>query len=283
MQIKNLKYQTESFYFAHTTTGIPDDIMFTTHSHNTYEIYLFLQGSGRYVIEGTTYSLAPYSILMMRPSEFHQLFLDGPCNYERITIEFDESCVIRVDPEKRLLDPFNSHPLGVNNIFLPSTTLGSNIRSYFDAIDRSFSYDDYKKELFINLNFFSILMELSKLRNLNVEPEIYGTDDTPTVVRDIITFVNSNITSPISLDQLSKKFFFSKFYLNKIFKKATGNSIGEYVIKKRLLIAQQLIKTGMTSTNACQASGFGDYSNFYKAYVKFFGVSPKEEKTKKQK
>ena len=71
--------------------------------------------------------------------------------------------------------------------------------------------------------------------------------------------------------------------MNKIFKKATGNSIGEYVIKKRLLIAQQLIKTGMTSTNACQASGFGDYSNFYKAYVKFFGVSPKEEKTKKQK
>jgi AraC-like DNA-binding protein len=74
--------------------------------------------------------------------------------------------------------------------------------------------------------------------------------------------------------QLAKRFFVSKYYLCRAFKKHNGISVHGYVNQKRVMYAKQLIESGETASSAAYRVGFGDYSAFYRAYVKIVGRSP---------
>ena len=43
---------------------------------------------------------------------------------------------------------------------------------------------------------------------------------------------------------------------------------------KRIMIARQYIKSGMSAKDASKMVGYTDYSAFYRAYVKVVGKSP---------
>lgn len=90
----------------------------------------------------------------------------------------------------------------------------------------------------------------------------------------IINFINLHIKDDISLEEIAQGFYISKPSLCRIFKKATGTTVWDYIITKRLINARHLISSGVSATNACYASGFNDYSVFYRAYRKKYGCSP---------
>ena len=90
----------------------------------------------------------------------------------------------------------------------------------------------------------------------------------------VIRYLNDNITADISLDMLAKRFFVSKYHLCRAFKKHNGISVHGYVNQKRVLYAKQLIEAGETASRAAYQVGFGDYSAFYRAYVKVMGKAP---------
>jgi AraC-like DNA-binding protein len=46
-------------------------------------------------------------------------------------------------------------------------------------------------------------------------------------------------------------------------------------LKKRLIKSAQLIKNGAQVTETCVLCGFGDYSNFERAFRKEYGLSPR--------
>ena len=96
-------------------------------------------------------------------------------------------------------------------------------------------------------------------------------------VSQIITYINENFTEKITLDDISAKFFISKHHLNKLFRKATGITVGEYVIYKRIYYARGLIQRGVRASEAAESSGFSDYSAFYKAYIKRMGHNPQSD------
>ena len=90
----------------------------------------------------------------------------------------------------------------------------------------------------------------------------------------VIKYLNDHIDKNISLDYLAKKFFVSKYYLCRAFKKHNGISVHGYINQKRVTYAKQLIEQGETASGAAYKVGFGDYSAFYRAYVKVTGKSP---------
>ena len=99
----------------------------------------------------------------------------------------------------------------------------------------------------------------------------------------VIRYLNNNIDKDLSLDRLARKFFVSKYYLCRAFKKHNGTSVHGYINHKRVMFAKQLIEEGETASGAAYKVGFGDYSAFYRAYVKILGVSPTAVQTRKDK
>ena len=78
------------------------------------------------------------------------------------------------------------------------------------------------------------------------------------------------------MERLADEFYVSKYHIAHVFKENVGLSIHQYITKKRLCLCQEAIRAKMNITEVYHAYGFGDYSSFYRAFKKEFGISPKE-------
>ena len=92
----------------------------------------------------------------------------------------------------------------------------------------------------------------------------------------ILSYINSHIGEPLTLAGLSAHFFMSTSYLCRIFKEATGSTINKYITAKRITLSKSLLDQGCSVSEACEACGFNDYSNYLRAFTKAVGISPKK-------
>ena len=95
-------------------------------------------------------------------------------------------------------------------------------------------------------------------------------------VDDILAYINQNISQSITIEQLSEHFFLSESYICRIFKAATSTTINKYITARRISIAKAVLNENGNVMEAFERSGFTDYSNFFKAFTKAVGVSPKK-------
>ena len=79
-----------------------------------------------------------------------------------------------------------------------------------------------------------------------------------------------------TMEQLCGRFYLSSSYICRIFKAATGTTINKYITARRISIAKAQLNAGSSVFEAFERSGFSDYSNFFKAFTKAVGVSPKK-------
>ena len=96
------------------------------------------------------------------------------------------------------------------------------------------------------------------------------------LIYEIIRYINENICSEQSVGAIEKMFYISRPILNKRFKRATGTTVWDYIITKRVVLADQMMSSGESATQAAYACGYNDYSSFYRAYKKVFGHPPKD-------
>ena len=95
----------------------------------------------------------------------------------------------------------------------------------------------------------------------------------------VIDFVQQNYNLPITYNTLKDKFFVSDNTVNKIFKEQTGKTFKDYLNSIRLKHANKLMNNKyqkISLQNVAKLCGFSTYSTFYREYVKFFGISPKD-------
>ena len=268
-------YQEEDILFHHSRDETPDANNFPMHAHDRFELYYFISGAGTYSVEGNEYNLLPGCILLMRPGETHKPQIMPREPYERMALHFYPELLDGIDPEHHLLSPFLNRPGGRQNLY---TSLQGNthlLQSCFEAMTRPLSPNRYDQRLAVCANFPTILHEISMV----FEAQKTNILQTPqSLIGSVVDFINTNITTDLNLDMLSARFYISKSYLNQQFRQATGTTIWDYILPKRLMLARSAIRSGIAVTEALRSSGFKDYSSFYRRYKDRFGVSPKEDR-----
>ncbi len=93
-------------------------------------------------------------------------------------------------------------------------------------------------------------------------------------MRDVVKYINQNLSSDLSLNSLSAQFHISPSHISRLLKKHMKMSVKKYITYKRLLLAKELFAEGMSLLDASSSAGFQNYSNFYRMYIKEFGVPP---------
>ncbi len=241
------------------------------HTHDCIEIYHFISGECSYLVEGTLYSLKPGDIMIMRPLEAHKCIVNSSDTpYERIGFEVDPEIFNELDEGKELFKEMYERPLGTANKFT-AQDFGHNmcIELYNSIImqpEKITRIELIARTLFILSEAKSVMA-----RNNNITR---STD----IGAKLIDYVNQNLFTSPTLEQISNEFFISQSQINRIFRQKTGSSIGQYITAKRLLTARNRIRAGETASVACVECGYNDYSAFYRAYVKRFGISPQKDR-----
>lgn len=266
------EYSIGDIRYHHSLDSSPDPAAFPMHAHEGNEIYYFISGNGSYVVEGAQYPLYPGMIMIMRAGETHKLQITPDMPYERISMHFPSGIIEEVGG-KRLLQPFEARELGERNMYSSERVDAAFIRDCFHLIERcAISGTEH-----INV-LCGLLPVLCELNRAFCDNSTLSGKASSHTAQSIITYINNHITDQLSLDSLSEQFYLSKTQLARIFRKATGSPVWDYIMVKRLLLARQLIRAGESSAEACRKCGFGDYSCFFRAYKKRYGISPSEDK-----
>ena len=144
--------------------------------------------------------------------------------------------------------------------------------AYFEHLIWSQKQPDALSSSYYAMFLEALLAEIS-LMCQTLRPSTPDSSASGTIT-DMIRYLNEHLTEPVTLDDLSSRFFISKYYMNRAFKKATGTTVMDYLIYKRVVMARQLMLNGFTASDAANETGFGDYSTFYRAYKKVMGCRP---------
>lgn len=98
---------------------------------------------------------------------------------------------------------------------------------------------------------------------------------------DVKSYMAENIYSDISIDDICKKFNYSRSFLSKLFKTNTGIPIMHHYKKLKIEEAKLLLKdTDHTVAYVAEILRFGNRYNFSKLFKSFTGVTPAEFKKK---
>ena len=239
------------------------------HSHHEYELYMFLKGDCYYVVEGRRYELTPGDMIIIRKHEMHRIFHNSFGEYSSFVFFFkpeffsENNCL---EYEDAFLDYSKDNKIDSHVV------LSSGMQ---DIIDRIIKYSN-NFQINDSPVIRGVLIEL--LHTLNGVTAFEKPEKTNQTVKKIITYLNDNYTNDVDLDQVAEQFFISKFHLCRVFKKATGLTLQEYVRRKRLTLALELKRQGITLSEAASQSGFHDYTSFYRYYKKRYKESPKQAK-----
>lgn len=96
-------------------------------------------------------------------------------------------------------------------------------------------------------------------------------------VKQIQDYLEEHYTEEANLEKIAEKIELTSAYISTIFKKETGMTITNYLIKIRLEKAKQMIRdTNMTITEIAYAVGYVDTRYFSKLFIKNVGIKPVE-------
>lgn len=245
------------------------------HSHDFYELYLFLNGSAVYTVENGDYELMSGDIILIPPNHLHRVEItDKSLLYERFVFWLNPNYLNKLSTPKTKLEKVFLDCGKSKNYLVRDTKFSKVIKQKLIDLHKSKESNDFGNDIEIQIIIKSLLLELSRY----LISQTY-TSKAPTInkmVNDTIKYINENINKPLSLDMLSRDLYISKYYLARLFKKNTGTSPHQFIIKKRLALSKNLLAKGISIKEACVQVGFGDYTHYFRAFKKEFGITPKQ-------
>ena len=255
------------------TTASPKQIFpeYRYHFHPDYEVYYFVSGDASYLVEGREYQLTPHSMMLLAPNVLHSVRVNSDVDYVRNLLSFSLEDIL---PERRgiLLSAFPNSPSRSDQ-----AVFYENLKEYdFESLLRKIqSAENLPEELRLKMSPIFLEAFLAQAHIMFQRSHPSATSSTaPPVILAVIEYLNGHIAEPHTLDSLAERFLINKDYMNRGFKKATGTTIIDYLLFKRVVLAKEYIANGEGAANAALAVGFSNYSSFYRAYKRILKETP---------
>ena len=258
-------------------TDIPAE-EFEFHYHDFDKIIIFLSGRVDYTIEGQTYQLMPYDIVLVNHGEIHRPRIDQSLPYSRIIVYLSPDFLDSYKTEDCDLSLCFRHGADTHSHVLRMGAAGDD--SLFQTVrllEKADAQKAYGHQLYCQVLFIEFMIHLNRAA-LSYGKTYFAASHFNPKILEITDFINRHLSWDLNVDLISETFFLSKYHLMRTFKQETGYTIGGYINCKRLLMARQLLREEVSITHICYLCGFKNYSTFFRAYKKFFHEAPKESK-----
>lgn len=99
------------------------------------------------------------------------------------------------------------------------------------------------------------------------------------LVCEILIYIDKNIKSKITVEELEKNFFYNRYYIMKLFKKELGLTIVEYINSIRIYNSIVLMKNNNSNfINIAFQNGFYSLEYFSEVFKQITSLNPRKFK-----
>jgi len=244
------------------------DKTFDYHYHDFNKIVIFLSGKVTYIIEGKSYELKPWDILLVNHHAIHKPIVDKNTYYERIVIWVKEDYI--KGKSEDITACFQKASERSFNLIRLDSGLIARVQNTVAELEHSLNEkeDEFGHNLLTDSLFMELMVYINRIylgKKYEVEADTLKYDKK---IEEIIKYIHKNLAEELSCDNIADIFYMNKYHLMHKFKEETGYTLHNYILQKRLLNAKLLIAQGESSTKAALSSGFKDYSTYYRAAKK---------------
>ena len=259
-------------YYYSNSPGLP----VSEHSHDYYEFYFFVEGNINIRVEGNAINLHPGDLLVIPPGARHcPEYLDSTTPYRRfvlwISADYCNSLMQASTDYGYLMQLVTTtHEYRFSNDVLAFNEIQSMLFNVTAEVKGNRFGKDAKVSLMIN----DLVLTLNRMI---YERKTIGTSGSKERLSNIISdYIMLHLDEDLSLERLEKEFYVSKYHIEHVFKDDFGISMHKFIQMKRLYACRDAIGSGKPIQETFPLYGFNDYSVFFRAFKKEFGLSPKE-------
>ena len=98
----------------------------------------------------------------------------------------------------------------------------------------------------------------------------------PDLLNEVMNYIELHLNEKITLEETARNFYVSVSTITQLFRQKMGTSFYRCVTQRRLIAAKVRIGTGEALEDVSRAVGFADYSSFYRAFKKEYGITPRQ-------
>ena len=249
------------------------------HWHNEVELILIVSGNLKIKFHNDTQATidcSPGDIILISPGTLHEYLSDTPGG-EKLILLFDlggYSQVSSLVPLLKTLPPYvhikqKDYPLE-----------NARLQNYFWEIDRLYGESDE----FLQISVYSLVtLILAQIGSMHLgdtpaaaEVPDYQHKNVDKLVL-VTNYIDSHRSDDLTVEQLADLAGFSKFHFERLFKSYMGISCYQYITKRRILMAKELLgDTDLSVMDIALRSGFFSLSTFNRVFKDVNGCSPTE-------
>ena len=246
------------------------------HSHDYYEFYFFLEGDISIQLDKEIFPILPGDLLLVPPGIPHRPSIHNQdIPYRRFVFWISqEYCNVLMHQSQDYVYLMQYVQTTKKYVFHNDRVSFNAIQSKILRLIEEMQSDRFGRSAQISLCVNDLILCLNRTiytrnvpRKKNEELDLY---------QQITEYIEEHLDENLSLDSLAEEFYVSKYHIAHVFKDRLGMSIHQYITKKRLALCKEAFLGKASITEIYQTYGFGDYSSFYRAFKKEYGISPKD-------
>ena len=237
------------------------------HAHPDFvEVLLIDEGSARFLIGDNTYEVGAGDLLVFNSGVVHDELSGSPFGSWCIAVGGLRLPGLR---ENSLIpeDEAPVHPVGAE---LPD------LRALYDIMFRYLSTERPDCEVFCHRLMLALLDRALTITG-SLSLRMPSNPELGSLARQVQEYIDHHFREPLTLQDLGDALHASPYYLSHVFKEASGYSPMQYLTRRRIGEAQNLlVETDLPIARIAEQVGYDTQNYFNLQFSKYVGMSPRK-------
>jgi AraC-like DNA-binding protein len=258
----------------------PHDLTEVEHSHDFCELVIVTHGSAMHMLEGNEFPVTAGDVFLLQGRQRHY-FYDRK-NLDLINIMYDSEKMVLPENELRrmpgycamfLLEPtYRRQHRFASRLHLKRVPL-AHVEQLAEVMERECNDEQVGREVALRAKLLELMVYLSRA---------YTNSDTTEAhallrVGNVIGALENDFSKDWKLEDLLKIAHMSRSNLMRVFRKATGQTPIEYLVRLRIQRAMEMLRNSdLSITEIALEVGFNDSNYFTRQFRRALGLSPRQ-------